>query len=91
MEVAGQCCFTPGKEPGAHCTGGWVGPSTSVDKCAEEKNLLTPVEVQTSNCPACSKPLHLVGYSVPGRVDTLCACLKTDGVSLSNILQITVF
>jgi len=18
--------FTPGKEPGAHCTGGWVGP-----------------------------------------------------------------
>jgi len=62
-----------------------------MDKCAEEKNLFTPKGVHTSNCPAYSKPLHRVGHSVPGRVDTLCACLKSDGANLSNILQNTVF
>ena len=66
-------------------------PVTGMDKCAEEKNLLAPKGVQTSDCPAYSKPLHRVGYSALGRVDTLCACLKTDRVSLSNILQNTFF
>ena len=68
-----------------------MGPVTCMYKCAEEKNLLAPRQVQPSNCPAYSKPLHRVGYSVLGRVDTLCAYLKTDGVSLSNILQNTFF
>jgi hypothetical protein len=25
--------FTPGKGPGTYCTGGWVGPRASVEKC----------------------------------------------------------
>jgi len=64
---------------------------TSMDKCAKEKNLLAHRGVHTSNCPAYSKPLHRVDYSVPGIVDTLCACLKADGANLSNILQNIVF
>jgi hypothetical protein len=25
--------FTPGKDPGTHCTGGWVGPRAGLDVC----------------------------------------------------------
>jgi hypothetical protein len=43
MEVSGQlhapACLPPGKiDPGAHWTGGWVGPRAGLD---EEKNLVT--------------------------------------------------
>jgi hypothetical protein len=27
----------PGKSPGGHCTGGWVGPRVGVDGCGKEK------------------------------------------------------
>jgi len=38
--------FTPGKDPSSHCTGGWVGPRASVDKCGKSRphrdsNILT--------------------------------------------------
>ena len=35
--VGGQCpaCFIPGKEPGPHCIGGWVGPRDALDRCGK--------------------------------------------------------
>ena len=37
MEVGGQChalaALAPGKIPGTHCTGGWLGPMASLDGC----------------------------------------------------------
>lgn len=32
----------PGKNPGAHCTGDWVGPRASLDGCGEEKIFWPP-------------------------------------------------
>jgi hypothetical protein len=42
MEVNGQrhapaALYPRGKDPGNHCTGGWVGPSTGLDAEAREK------------------------------------------------------
>jgi hypothetical protein len=35
MEVGGQrhapAALPPGKRPGTHCTGGWVGPTAGLD------------------------------------------------------------
>jgi len=37
MGEAGQChalaTLPPGKRPGTHCIGGWVGPRTGLDGC----------------------------------------------------------
>ena len=27
----------PGKEPGTHCIGGWVGPRAGLDKCGKSR------------------------------------------------------
>ena len=44
MGVGGQrhapAALPPGKRPGTHCTGGWVGPRTGLDGC--EKFCLHP-------------------------------------------------
>jgi hypothetical protein len=41
MEVGGQrhapAAFTPGKDPGTHCTGGWVGPTSGLDRCGKSR------------------------------------------------------
>jgi hypothetical protein len=39
MGVGGQphgpAASTPGKEPGTHCTGGWVGPRVGLNMCGK--------------------------------------------------------
>jgi hypothetical protein len=44
MKVGGQshtpAALFPGKRPGMHCIGGWVGPTGSLDGC--EKSRLPP-------------------------------------------------
>jgi hypothetical protein len=44
MVVDGQlhapAALSPVKSIGTHCTGRWVGPSTGLDVCGGEKNLL---------------------------------------------------
>jgi len=47
---------------GAHCTGGWLGSSASLQDCEKEKNLLPPVRVQTPSHPACSEWLYWLCY-----------------------------
>jgi hypothetical protein len=34
--------FPPGKRPGTHCTGGWVGLRARLGGCEQDKNLLPP-------------------------------------------------
>jgi hypothetical protein len=44
MEVGGRlhapAALPPGKNPGTHQIGGWVGPRAGLDVLGEEKNLL---------------------------------------------------
>ena len=41
MRVSGQlhapAALPPGKRPGTHCIGGWVGPRAGLDGCGETK------------------------------------------------------
>ena len=41
MGVGGQrhapAALPPGKKPGTHCTGGWVGPRVGLDGCGESR------------------------------------------------------
>jgi hypothetical protein len=30
--------FYPRERPGAHCTGGWVGPSAGLDRCGKSRS-----------------------------------------------------
>jgi hypothetical protein len=50
MEVGGQlhapAALPPGKRPGTHCTGGWVGPRAGLDgcgKCRPHRDFFCPV------------------------------------------------
>jgi hypothetical protein len=42
MGVGGQhhvsAALPPGKRPGTHCTGGWVGPRAGVDRCRKSRS-----------------------------------------------------
>ena len=44
MGVGGQihapAALPPGKRPGTHCIGGWVGPRASLDSCKKSRPLL---------------------------------------------------
>ena len=41
LEVGGQrhapAALPPGKRPGTHCTGGWMGPSAGMDGCGQSR------------------------------------------------------
>jgi len=43
MEVGGQshvpAALPPGKSPGTHCIGSWVGPRASLDGCGKSRTL----------------------------------------------------
>ena len=64
MVVGGQrhtlAALGPGKSPGTHWTGDWVGPSFGLDGFGEEKMSL-PTGVQTPKRPDCGK-LEFVQY-----------------------------
>jgi hypothetical protein len=53
--------FTPGKKPGTHCTGGWVG-HRPVWTC--EKNL-APTGIRSPDRPARSQSLYRLSYPGP--------------------------
>jgi hypothetical protein len=53
------CTLAPGKDPGTHCTGGWVGPRAGLDTEATGKILssLPGIKSRSSGCPARSQTL----------------------------------
>jgi hypothetical protein len=62
MGVGGQrhspAASTPGKRPGTHCTGGWVGPR-AVWTGAEN---LAPTGIRSPERPARSQSLYRLRY-----------------------------
>ena len=50
-----SAALPPGKSPGAHCAGGWVGPSAGLHGCGEQKISCPPTGVRTPNRPARSE------------------------------------
>jgi hypothetical protein len=67
MRVGGQlhapAALPPGKRPGTHCLGGWVGPRTGLDGC--EKSRPPPgfgprtVQPIASRYTDCAIPAHI--------------------------------
>jgi len=51
-------CFTRGKRPGTHCTGGWVGPRAGMDEYWKS----CPTGLRSSDRPAGSESLYRLSY-----------------------------
>jgi len=55
MGVGGQrhapAALPPGKRPGTHCIGRWVGPRDGLDGCGKFR----PTGIRSPECPACSE------------------------------------
>jgi hypothetical protein len=51
----------PRERPGTHCTGGWVGPGTGLDRCGKYR--LTGI--RSPDLPACSESLYRLNYRAP--------------------------
>ena len=63
VSVTPRPLFTPGKDPGTHCTGGWVGPRAGLDRCGKSRPPpgFDPRTVQ----PVASRYTTLPGPHVP--------------------------
>jgi hypothetical protein len=48
----------PRERPGAHCTGGWVGPGAGLDRCGKSR----PTWIRSPDLPARSKSLYRLSY-----------------------------
>jgi hypothetical protein len=56
--------YPRGKDPGTHCTGGWVGPRAGLDTEVREKNLFPPpgIEPRSPGHPVSSQTLYCLSY-----------------------------
>jgi hypothetical protein len=63
MGVCGQrhvpAALSPGKRPGTHFIGGWVGPSAGLEGCRKSR----PQRDKIPDCPARSQSLYRLSYS----------------------------
>jgi hypothetical protein len=50
----------PGKKPGSHCTGGWVGTRASLERVTEN---LAPTGIQSPDLPGRSESLYRLRYA----------------------------
>jgi hypothetical protein len=68
MGVGGQrhapTALPPGKRPGIHCRGGWVGPRTVLDRCGQSRP--PPTGIRSPDRPARGELLYRLRY--PGAV-----------------------
>jgi hypothetical protein len=46
------------ERPGAHCTGGWVGPGAGMDMCGKSR----PTGIRSPNLPVRNKSLYRLSY-----------------------------
>jgi hypothetical protein len=53
-----SCSLPPWERPGTHCTGGWVGPRASLDRCGKSR----PTRIQSPDRPAHSQSLYQLHY-----------------------------
>jgi hypothetical protein len=65
MGVGGQrhapAALPPGKRPGTHFIGGWVGPRAVLDGCEN----LTPTGIRSQDRPARRQSLYRLSYPGP--------------------------
>jgi hypothetical protein len=66
MRVGGQhhapAALTPGKRPGTHCIGSWVGPRAGLDGCGKSRS---PPGIRSPDRPARSESLYRLSYPGP--------------------------
>jgi hypothetical protein len=66
MRVDGQLhaldALPPGKRPGTHCTGGWVGPRAGMGGCGKSR---PPTGIRSPDRPARSESLYRLSYRGP--------------------------
>ena len=64
--VGGQrhspAALAPGKRPGTHCIGGWVGPRANLDGCGKSR---PPTGIRSPDGPARSESLYRLSYPGP--------------------------
>jgi hypothetical protein len=48
----------PRDRPGTHCTGGWLGHRTGLDRCGKSR----PTGIRSPDLPARSEPLYRLSY-----------------------------
>ena len=64
MGVGGQshtpAALPPGKRPGTHCMGGWVGPRADLDGCGKSRP--PPQRDSIPDPPARSESLYRLSY-----------------------------
>ena len=67
MTVGGQlhapAALPPGKRPGTHCIGGWVGPRAGLDECGKSRP-----EDSIPGRPVRSESLYRLSYRGPPSV-----------------------
>jgi len=65
MRVGGQrhvpAALHPGKRPGTHCIGGWVGPRAGLDECGKSRSTV----IQSPDRPVRSVSLSRLSYPGP--------------------------
>jgi hypothetical protein len=70
--VKGQChapaVLCPRERPGTHCTRGWVGSRTGLDRCGKSR----PTEIRSPDRPARSQLLYRLRYPAHN-IRTICA------------------
>jgi len=52
----------PGKRPGTHCIGGWVGPRAGLDTCGKSR---PPTGIRSPDRPVRSESIHRLSYPSP--------------------------
>jgi len=60
--------FTPGKDTGTNCAGGWVGPKAGLDGYGRS----CPTGMRSLGCPASSESLYRPSYLGP-HTKSLCS------------------
>jgi len=72
VNATAAAAFFPGKRPGTHCIGGWVGPTTRLDECGKSQPLpgFDPRTFQSVASPYTDSAMpapnvHMFSYKVP--------------------------
>ena len=77
------CRLHPRERPGTHCTGGWVGCTSGLDRCGKSR---PRTGIRSPDRPARSQSLYRLSYPGPPLPLYTSACL--DAVGLRFTLQI---